>query len=66
MSAHSAEEIITVVTVRAPDRAAAVAIALAVVSEALKRPVAPSQPLNGMHGRGITRLPSTAGLACRE
>jgi hypothetical protein len=42
VSAHSAEETITVVTVQAPDRAAAVAIALAVVSEALKRPVAPS------------------------
>ncbi len=42
VSAHSAEEIITVVTVQASDRAAAVAIALAVVSEALKRPVTPS------------------------
>ena len=42
VSAHSAEEIIIVVTVQASDRAAAVAIALAVVSEALRRPVTPS------------------------
>jgi hypothetical protein len=43
VSAHCAEEIMTVVTIQAPDRAVAVAIALAVVSEALKRPVAPSR-----------------------
>jgi hypothetical protein len=38
-TAHSAGQIITVVTVQAPDRASAVAIALAVVSDALGRPV---------------------------
>jgi hypothetical protein len=36
-SAHSAGQIITVVTVESPDRASAVAIALAVVSDALGR-----------------------------
>jgi hypothetical protein len=42
MSAHSAEQIITVVTVVASsDRPSAVAVALAVVSEALRCPVAP-------------------------
>jgi hypothetical protein len=39
VSAHTAEQVISVVTVRAADRPAAVAVALAVVSEALKRPV---------------------------
>ena len=42
MSAHLAEKIISIVTVEAPDRSAAVAVALAVVSEALRRPVASS------------------------
>jgi hypothetical protein len=37
MSAHTAEKIISIVTVQAVDRPAAVAIALAVVSEALRR-----------------------------
>jgi hypothetical protein len=37
-SAHTAEKIISLVTVQAVDRSAAVAIALAVVSEALRRP----------------------------
>jgi hypothetical protein len=37
MSAHTAEKIISIVTVQAADRPAAVAIALAVVSEALRR-----------------------------
>jgi hypothetical protein len=41
VSAHTAAEIISVVTVRTPDRPAAVTVALAVVSEALRRPVAP-------------------------
>ena len=40
MSAHTAEKIISIVTVQAADRPAAVAIALAVVSEALRRPAA--------------------------
>lgn len=40
MSAHTAEKIINIVTVQAADRPAAVAVALAVVSDALTRPVA--------------------------
>jgi hypothetical protein len=40
MSAHTAEQTISIVTVAAPDEPAAVAIALAVLAEALKRPVA--------------------------
>ena len=40
MSAHTAEHIISVVTVQTADRPAAVAVALAVVSEALRRPTA--------------------------
>jgi hypothetical protein len=39
-SAHMAETIISVVTVQAADRLAAIVIALAVVSEALRRPTA--------------------------
>jgi hypothetical protein len=42
MSAHSAEQIITVVTVQTSERPSAVAVALAVVSEALRRPAASS------------------------
>ena len=42
MSAHTWEKIISIVTVQAPDRSQAVAVALAVVSEALRRPAAPS------------------------
>lgn len=42
MSAHTWEKIISVVTVQAPDRSSAVAVALAVVSEALRRPVVSS------------------------
>ena len=38
MSAHTAEQIISVVTVERSDRPAAVAIALAVASEAPRRP----------------------------
>jgi len=40
VSAHTAEQIISVITVEMADRSAAVAVALAVVSEALKRPAA--------------------------
>jgi hypothetical protein len=40
VSAHTASQIISIVTVLAVDQSAAVAVALAVVSEALKRPVA--------------------------
>ena len=43
VSAHAASQIISIVTVLAADQPAAVAVALAVVSDALKRPVAPSQ-----------------------
>jgi hypothetical protein len=39
MSAHTASQIISIVTVLAADQPAAVAVALAVVSDALKRPV---------------------------
>jgi hypothetical protein len=42
MSAHTWDKIISVVTVEARDRSCAVAVALAVVSEALRRPAAPS------------------------
>jgi len=40
VSAHTAEKIISIVTVETMDRSAAVAVALAVVSEALRRPAA--------------------------
>lgn len=40
MSAHTAEKIISMVTVQAADRPDAVAVALAVVSEALRCPTA--------------------------
>jgi hypothetical protein len=42
VSAHTASQIISIVTVLAADRPAAVAVALAVVSDGLKRPVASS------------------------
>ena len=42
MSAHTASQIISIVTVLAADQPAAVAVALAIVSDALKRPVASS------------------------
>src|SRR5689334_24024838 len=42
VSAHTASQTISIVTVLAVDQSAAVAVALAVVSEALKRPVASS------------------------
>ena len=38
MSAHTAEKIISIVTVETADRSAAVAVALAVMSEALRCP----------------------------
>jgi hypothetical protein len=41
-SAHTADQIISIVTVLAADQPAAVAVALAVVSDALKHPVASS------------------------
>ncbi len=40
VSAHTASQIISIVTVLAADQPTAVAVALAVVSDALKRPVA--------------------------
>ena len=42
VSAHTASQIISIVTVLAADQPAAVAVALAVVSDALKRLVASS------------------------
>ena len=42
VSAHTASQIVSIVTVLAADQPAAVAVALAVVSDALKRPVASS------------------------
>ena len=42
VSAHMASQIVSIVTVLAADQPAAVAVALAVVSDALKRPVASS------------------------
>jgi hypothetical protein len=42
ITAHTAEKIISIVTVEAGDRSSAVAIALAVVSEALRRPAVSS------------------------
>jgi hypothetical protein len=39
MSARTWEKIISIVTVEAPDWSSSVAVALAVVSEALRRPV---------------------------
>jgi hypothetical protein len=44
VSAHTAGQIISVVTVETADRSAAVAVALAVMSEALRRPVASPSP----------------------
>ena len=41
-SAHTARQIVSIVTVLAADQPAAVAVALAVVSDALRRPVASS------------------------
>ena len=44
VSAHTASQIISMVTVHAADQSAAVAVALAVVSDALRFPVASSHP----------------------
>ena len=46
LSAHTAGQIVSIVTVLAADQPAAVAVALAVMSDALQRPVA-SYPLTG-------------------
>jgi hypothetical protein len=40
VTAHTAEQIISIVTIQTADRPAAVAVALTVVSEALRRPAA--------------------------
>lgn len=42
VSAHTAGQIVSIVTILAADQPAAVAVALAVVSDALKRPVGSS------------------------
>jgi hypothetical protein len=42
ISAHTASQVVSIVTVLAADHPAAVAVALAVVSDALKRPVGSS------------------------
>jgi hypothetical protein len=47
VSAHIADEIISIATVETADRFAAVAVALAVVSEVSKRPAASPKPLSG-------------------
>jgi hypothetical protein len=49
VSAHLAGQVISVVTVTAPDRYAAVAVARAVVSDALKRQALPSSRSAGHH-----------------
>jgi hypothetical protein len=54
ISAHLADKIISVVTVAAPDRSAAVAVALAVVSDALKRQaLSPSQAADHPEDRAL-------------
>jgi hypothetical protein len=47
VTAHTAEQIISVVTVQAADRPSAVTVALAVVAEALRCPAGPSVPGSG-------------------
>ena len=47
VSAHTARQIVSIITLLAADQPAAVAVALTVVSDALKRPVALSTPLTG-------------------
>jgi len=47
VSAHTAEQILSVVTVQTADRSAYVAVALAIVSEALKASGSVAQPLSG-------------------
>jgi len=51
ISAHLADKIISVVTVTAPDRFTAAAVARAVVSDALKRQVLSSSPSAHDHAR---------------
>ena len=47
VTAHTAEQIISVVTVHAADRPSAVTVALAVVAEALRCPAGPPVPGSG-------------------
>jgi hypothetical protein len=47
VSAHLADKVISIVTVTTPDRYAAVAVARAVVSDALKRQTLSSSQLTG-------------------
>ena len=47
VSAHTADQIVSIITVLGADQPAAVAVALAVVSDALKRPVTSSTPPTG-------------------
>jgi hypothetical protein len=47
VSAHTASQIVSIVTVLAVGQPAAVAVALAVVAEALRRPVGSLTPLTG-------------------
>ena len=59
VSAHLADKIISVVTVTAPDRYAAVAVARAVVSDALKRQALSSSPSAHDHARHRAQARST-------
>ena len=62
MSAHSAEQIITVVTVETSDRQSAVAVALAVVSEALRCPAASPASADGIR---LASEPEPGWAGCR-
>jgi hypothetical protein len=67
VTAHTADQIISLVTVYSIDRPAAVAVALAVASEALKRPVVSTIRSRDRHSRldavvrrtGVPRCSST-------
>jgi hypothetical protein len=59
ISAHLANKIINVVTVTAPDRYAAAAVARAMVSGALKRQVLSSSPSADEHARHRAQVRST-------
>ena len=59
ISAHLADKIISVVTVVAPDRYAAVAVARAVVADALKRQALSSSPSVHDHARHRAQARST-------
>jgi len=68
VSAHTAGQIISIVTVHAPDRYAAVAVAHAVVSDALKQQaLSPRQPggdaavTRRLHEYRLTRIRSASG-----